>query len=409
MVLPITWANEEDIQGGWVKLTSAIQRTGVDVTFFTLTRDRKTRIEYKNGMKIVFCPLSITFPRLPKFLSTTRFVGVTTPKGARFYLTKPPTSKSARFYPSGPPFIYKSALSLFREIKKSNPDMIHLCGFFLTNLFVLPLSKMCSIPTVIQPLDSLYRMNPVRSAVTNICLKMATKITPWEREVVRSLIHEYKIPDKKIVLVPPAFFDEREVYPMDKAVCKSQLGLNENFKYLIYAGVVYSKGFIKDPFELLHVLKELNDIERKYKLVIAGHGHLEDYIDHAKKLGVHNDVIMLGSIKPSKLNVWYNAADIFLWPYPQDVLGVGLALTEAIACGLPVVSYSGKFDSKEEENCIARVPYRDRKGMAKKVVEVMENDELRNKLVNNGLQKIKEYSLPRVAQRIKLEYERILK
>lgn len=374
-------------KGHYLKLLRAVQQTGVDITFFTLTRGKKRYVARMNEVKTVFCSPSFVFPRVPGPLSKARFLWLAELKGAR---------------PA-----YKSALSLFREVKKTNPDLIHLRGFSLTNLLLLPLSKACSIPTVIEPIDVLHTLNPIRSAATRACLGWVTKIFAWERGALNSLT-QYGIPDEKIAQIPPTWVDEKQFCPRDKKSSRSELGLDQSYRYLLYVGTVYPQGFIiKDPFELLHVLKELNKVEQKHKLIVAGPGNIEEYQSLAKELGVYKDVITPGYVDPQRLNLYYNAADLFLWPCPQDRDGVGGATTEAMACGLPVISYSGKFAC--EGDCIVKVPLGDRGAMVKKALEILTDEELKNKLKTNCLERAKEFTFSAVAQRIRTEYEKILK
>ena len=388
IVLPtVVKEKEEEIaEASYINLARATQKAGVDVTFFTLTRNKQPRVSYLNGVKIVFCPYSISLSKLPKFLSAAGFTWLTDLKGAHFR--------------------YKSALSLFNTIRKYRPELIHLRGFFLTNLLMLPLFRACSIPTIIEPVEyPFYR--GIRKSLTKTCLKWATKIFVLEKDVADRLVRECGIPKEKIVRIECTGFDERLFFPGDKESSRNKLGLDSGSSYLLYVGSIYPKGFVKDPFELLHVLKELKKTGEKYKLIVVGPGNVEEYLNFAKELGVHEDVIMAGYMKPSNLNVYYNAADVFLWPYPQDTLGVGTALTEAMACGLPVVSYLGKH-VPEGESCIKYVPFRDRKAMAEKVLELLKNDEMRSRLVKNCLQMIREFSFSKVGEKTKLEYEKIL-
>jgi glycosyltransferase involved in cell wall biosynthesis len=372
-----------------IKLASAIQKTGADITYFTVTTSEKPHVDYVSDVKVVFYAPTVTFPKLPIFLSGARFIWWSTRYG-------------------GASIYYKSALSLLDEVKKQDPDIIHFRGFFLTNLFSLPLSRMLSIPTVIEPLDVLYMQNPIRNEITKFFLKRATKIFTWGRERLDPMIHDYKISEEKIALIPSMGVDEKEFCPLDKEVCRKELDLDEDCKYILNVSNIPHKGFIKSPYELLPVLKELNRGKERYKLIMVGFGEIEEFVNEAKELGVDRDVIMAGFVGLPKLNVYYNAADVFLWPFSLGGPGIGRALTEAMACGLPTVAYRAKFNPTDED-CILYVPDGDRKAMAKKVVEIFGNDELRNKLIQNSLKRTEgTYTLSKVAEKIKGEYEKIL-
>jgi glycosyltransferase involved in cell wall biosynthesis len=53
-------------------------------------------------------------------------------------------------------------------------------------------------------------------------------------------------------------------------------------------------------------------------------------------LELKSDVILPGYIRGSDLPLWYNAAEILV--YPSVYEGFGLPILEAMACGLPVIA-----------------------------------------------------------------------
>ena len=83
---------------------------------------------------------------------------------------------------------------------------------------------------------------------------------------------------------------------------------------------------------LLDLLSKL-DLNR-YKLLILGQGELKnDLVEHAKKIGVYNNVIFVDkSTQPEK---FYNAFDIFLLPSLYE--GLPVSGVEAQVNGLPCI------------------------------------------------------------------------
>ena len=101
-----------------------------------------------------------------------------------------------------------------------------------------------------------------------------------------------------------------------------------------------------------------------------------------------------------KLREYYRAADIFAFFTREDIWG--LVVNEAMANGLPVVS---------TDRCIAAVelirngengyviPTEDVEAMSRAVNSILENPELRNKMAENALQKIREqYTIENMAE-----------
>src|SRR5262249_42829514 len=55
-----------------------------------------------------------------------------------------------------------------------------------------------------------------------------------------------------------------------------------------------------------------------------------------EKYGLQTEVLLPGFIPADELALWYNSADVFL--YPSVFEGFGLPVLEAMACGTPVIT-----------------------------------------------------------------------
>jgi len=391
MVYPAGCSNLPESLDPNFQIAIALQKNGVDVTYFTMPE--KTFYFYSKSLvhpKITFlAPFYIPL-KFSAFLQKSHFI----------WRSIEPKPKDVYF---------EFPLSLLKEIKKSSPDIIHFRGFFFTNLLSIPLLKVLQLPHIVEPVDILHRQSFFRKTVTKAFLKMATNIFAWQGSELHFLVNECKISKEKIVQVPTNGFDEKKFYPLNKKSCRQKLGLDENYRYLLYVGGLCSRmGHLIDPFPLLHILKELNKDKKKFKLIIVGAGEISRYVNYAKKLGVDRDIIMEGIVKFSKMNTYYNAVDVLLWTFSEGGPGIGKTVNESMACGLPIVSYSNVFTLRDKD-CILYVPEGDVKAMAKKVVEICENDTLRKELSRNSLRRAKEcYTFSKIAQRVKREYEKIL-
>ena len=75
------------------------------------------------------------------------------------------------------------------------------------------------------------------------------------------------------------------------------------------------------------------------KLLIVGDGDLRSYYrDLAGRLGVHNDVIFAGKSSDEDLPQYYNLANVVVLPSIDKSEAFGIVLTEAMACGKPVIA-----------------------------------------------------------------------
>lgn len=91
----------------------------------------------------------------------------------------------------------------------------------------------------------------------------------------------------------------------------------------------------KSQWHLIHAFEKMKNRENT-KLVILGEGKLKQYVENLiKKLHLENDVFLLGWQK----NPFAFLARSRLFVLPSRWEGLGSAILEAMACGLPVVSY----------------------------------------------------------------------
>ena len=105
---------------------------------------------------------------------------------------------------------------------------------------------------------------------------------------------------------------------------------------------------------------------------------------------------MPGYVDPQDLACIMNAADAFVFPSLYE--GFGLPVLEALACGTPVVA--GKGSSLEEvggEACVYVDPL-DVDDIARGIIVVMQNLELRMQNVERGLERVKNFSWEKCAK-----------
>ena len=110
---------------------------------------------------------------------------------------------------------------------------------------------------------------------------------------------------------------------------RKELEIAENEKVILFAGKLEPK---KNPFFLINLAKELPSNE--YKIVFVGSGPLERDL---KKQATEN-CIFLGFQNQKMMPILYRLADIFVLPSVGPGETWGLAINEAMACGIPVIA-----------------------------------------------------------------------
>ncbi|MCD6100377.1 MAG: glycosyltransferase family 4 protein [Candidatus Marinimicrobia bacterium] len=125
-----------------------------------------------------------------------------------------------------------------------------------------------------------------------------------------------------------------DTFKPQKGDAKEELNLDKSRIYLLYVGrLSRAKGL---EF-LLGGLKALIKDHPDLNLILVGDGPYKRELERKVNIfGIQKYVIFTGWLGSDKLSLYYNAADIFVFPSLHEAYG--LAPLEALACGTPVIS-----------------------------------------------------------------------
>jgi D-inositol-3-phosphate glycosyltransferase len=158
-------------------------------------------------------------------------------------------------------------------------------------------------------------------------------VASTERERI-ALYRFYDVPPAKTSIIPCGV-NLNLFQPLDKAAARRELGLGQE-KVILFAGRIERLKGINHIIKALPYLRDL-----KPRLIIAGEdgnrpGESEKLKSLAEKIGVSNSVTFTGLVKYEYLPVYYNAADVCVFPSYYE--SFGLVPLESLACGTPVVA-----------------------------------------------------------------------
>lgn len=124
-------------------------------------------------------------------------------------------------------------------------------------------------------------------------------------------------------------------------------------------------------------------------------GRLEYLI---KELKLENDVSLLGFVENPY--AYMQRSDVFVLSSRWE--GFGNVLVEAMACGCPVVSTncpSGPAEILGNGEYGILVPVEDVEKMAKSIIKILTNKELREELSNKALKRAKEFHVEKAVEK----------
>ncbi|AKB30462.1 glycosyl transferase [Methanosarcina siciliae C2J] len=200
----------------------------------------------------------------------------------------------------------------------------------------------------------------------------------------------------KIEVIPNGInLDDFDI-PLSKEECRNLLNLPKDKSIILFVGSLTPR---KAPDVLLKAMEKIVQESPDSYLVLVGEGSWKNNLkEMAKTLGIDNDVLFTGFIDDDMKILHYKAADVFVLPSLSEAFP--LTLMEAAASGLPLVG-SGLECFKEiiDVDCNGFLTKTgDYNDLAKKIIYLLNDKELRLKMGANSLNKVKEFSWEKVAQ-----------
>ncbi|MGC8895810.1 MAG: glycosyltransferase [Candidatus Bathyarchaeia archaeon] len=128
----------------------------------------------------------------------------------------------------------------------------------------------------------------------------------------------------------------------------------------------------KGVFDILNVWKKVVEKKNEAKLLIVGTGlELAAVKEKIGTLGLENKVFLRGHCSDRELYSLLKSSKIFIFPSLFE--GWGIAVAEALACGLPVVAYDIPALKENFGDCesVFLVAVKDFEGMSSKILNIL--------------------------------------
>lgn len=226
---------------------------------------------------------------------------------------------------------------------------------------------------------------------SRLALKMTDKIiaiTPWEYGFIKKFGGE----KEKIINIPNGMSEEFFV-KAKKNDFRKKHEIKENEKLILFFGRL---NITKGPDKFVEIAKIILQKRKDIKFAIVGPDEgLKEKVE--RMIGDEKAIILLDAIRDRKEVIkMYQSADIFVMPSYRE--GLPLTLFEAMASGLPIVATPVNgipYEMKDGENGFL-VEYGNNEKFAEKIVELLDNKKLRDKIIKNNLEKAEKYSWDKI-------------
>ena len=226
---------------------------------------------------------------------------------------------------------------------------------------------------------------------------------------MRSLVSHLKQLDKFIVLTEEdkASWTELsnvEVIPDPLAFDIAEVSPLKAKRVIAVGRYVYQKGFDL----LLQAWAKIEKLFPDWELAIYGMGDRSPYDNLAQQLGINMNRCHLNG---STQNIRKEYLESSLFVFSSRFEGFGMVLIEAMACGLPVVSFDcpcGPKDIVFHDEDGLLVPSGDIDKLANGMSQLMDSYELRHQMAKNAICNVRRFQIDEIADRWQLLFEDVL-
>ena len=281
-------------------------------------------------------------------------------------------------------------------LRKIKPDVVH-CQYILP-----PLTKAKSVLTVHDLAHEHFpeSFHPVEAArmktLVRWSAKRATHILTVSEFSAADIARRFNISRAKITV---AYQAASPVFqPRDKGHCQEHVarafGIDSPF--ILYVGRIQSR---KNLPRLVEAYNQVRQQGITAKLVIVGKKdwQSEQLLEKIKQLGLESSVIFPGYLPLDDLPLFYNAAELFV--FPSIFEGFGLPVIESMASGVPTItSFGSSLEEVAGDGALLVDPF-DTGSIANALSKTLTDPQLRQQLATRGLKRSAQFERGMLAKK----------
>ena len=288
-------------------------------------------------------------------------------------------------------------LKIINEVKKIDPDVIHVHSPFSIGVTGMSVAKILKIPVVATYHTHLSAYFDYMGSM-NFSEDMAYVYTKWfydrasinivPSKSIRNFLRKCEI-KKPIKLVPT---------PLDFRILKRSNRKGKKLKILHVGRLCKEKRIemVLNAFESVH--KKIDS-----KLIISSDGPDRERLEEiCKELKIEKDVVFTGYISNKKLLKLYSSSDVFV--SASDTETQGLVILEAMSRGCPVIARNALGFKDVIHNKKNGILFDTEDELVKNILLLNNNNKLRKSLVNNGYETVKMFNISNYVNRMENIY-----
>ncbi len=259
----------------------------------------------------------------------------------------------------------------------------------------------CLQPDLFHPSKRIYLQTLTRHTV-----RRARGVIAVSESTRQDLIRVLGIPPDRIVVVPNGVDDRMR--PVENGELlrsfRAQHELPERF--VLFVGTLEPRKNLVTLLQAYAKLRGRGRIDHALVLVGGKGWYYSEIYATAERLRLREHVLFAGFVPQEELPLWYNAADVFV--YPSLYEGFGLPPLEAMACGTPVISSNVSAMPEVVGDAGLLVDPHDADAIAEALFRVLQDAQLHSFLRSAGIERASAYTWRATAQRTSRVYHQLL-
>jgi glycosyltransferase involved in cell wall biosynthesis len=283
-----------------------------------------------------------------------------------------------------------------RLLARMKPDLFHaqyVLPPFVKTRTVLAIHDLAHehFPEFFHPVEALRMKKLVRWSA-----KRASHIMTISEFSAADIARRFDIPRERITVAHLAA--SPDFHPRDKAQTQEYLARRYGltFPFILYVGRIQAR---KNLPRLVEAYARLRKQGLEAKLVLVGKKDWQSgqLLEKIKELGLEDSVVFPGFVPFEDLPIFYNAAEVFV--FPSFFEGFGLPVVESMASGVPTITSIGSSLEEVAGDGALLIDPGDTDSITDALGKVLGDPGLRQDLAVRGLKRSKEFTAGNLAEK----------
>lgn len=231
---------------------------------------------------------------------------------------------------------------------------------------------------------------------TKYAIKHADHIIAVSHAVKNDIVNQYKVPDKKITVIPP--IPGRKFYSQPTAA-----HLQLPHKYILNVGTFTAR---KNQLALVRAYATIQQQIPEHLVLVGAKGPaLKAVTELVNKLQLQHRVHILHHVQQQDLPGVYSGATAFVFVSVNE--GFGMPVTEAMLCQVPVIATGYGAVQEAAGNAALAVNPNDVEEIGSAILQVVQSPATQQKMIESGNLHVQTFTAQELTRQLTNVYEQL--